>query len=320
MDASGGIVGGGSDGCPDYNPPAVVPPTFPHSPSPAYTPTVDLDPPCYQTPPANIQTYTQPQSSLFEGHQMPSPFEQGHNYQFNPTRIRPKKKAKGKARKGVPRRGENYTNAEDKALCSAYLNIEDALKEFKALVGKSFQFMHRWHILRHQKKWQDWVQGKPDEPLLVGEGGSACKDSIGNAGTPKGGIAKLHKRGSLLDSNGQLSQSAKKLREQQAVVPTNCVVKQEPEEPEEGECQARHVMCGACRSMQAHACAAARAAAFVACPDMDIYVRSARLPCPNKKFGCKACSVYCQAGNHECACQWAPCRCPDPGCAADTSN
>ncbi|OEL22038.1 hypothetical protein BAE44_0016943 [Dichanthelium oligosanthes] len=120
-------------------------------------------------------------------------------------------------------------------------------------------------------------------------------------------MAELHKRGSPLDSNGQLSQSAKKLREQQAVVPTNCVVKQEPEGQRK-------------ESIQAHACAAARATAFVACPDVDVYVRGARLPCPNKKFGYEACSVYYQAGDHECACQWALCRCSDPGCDADTSD
>ncbi|OEL38669.1 hypothetical protein BAE44_0000313 [Dichanthelium oligosanthes] len=56
-----------------------------------------------------------------------------------------------------------------------------------ALVGKSFQFMHCWHILRHQKKWQYWVQGKSDEPLLMGVGGSASNDNIGNVANPESG-------------------------------------------------------------------------------------------------------------------------------------
>jgi hypothetical protein len=53
-----------------------------------------------------------------------------------------------------------------------------------------------------------------------------------------------NKRGSPLDSNGRLTQVAKKLREQQAIVPSY-VVKQEQEELEEGEVSPVGVRAGA---------------------------------------------------------------------------
>ncbi|RLN24866.1 hypothetical protein C2845_PM07G02570 [Panicum miliaceum] len=83
------------------------------------------------------------------------------------------------------------------------------------------------------------------------------------------------------------------------------------------KCEAGHVVCGACRNSHALACAGA--AAFVPSPDVDVYVRGARLACPNAEFGCERCSVYYQAGDHERACQWAPCRCRAPGCDASDS-
>jgi len=77
------------------------------------------------------------------------------------------------------------------------------------------------------------------------------------------------------------------------------------------------LVCGACRGIHGQACD--RAATVVASPDVDVYVRSARLPCANAEFSCESFPVYYQAADHERACHWAPCRCPDPACDASTS-
>jgi hypothetical protein len=83
------------------------------------------------------------------------------------------------------------------------------------------------------------------------------------------------------------------------------------------QCEAGHAVCGGCRVSHSQACDGA--GAFAASPDVDIYVRGARLPCPNRELGCETSTVYYQAGDHERACQWAPCSCPVPGCGASDS-
>jgi hypothetical protein len=83
------------------------------------------------------------------------------------------------------------------------------------------------------------------------------------------------------------------------------------------QCDAGHLVCGACRGIHGQACD--RAGTVMASPDVDVYVRSVRLPCTNAEFGCESCPVYYQAADHEHACHWAPCRCPDPACDASTS-
>ncbi|XP_039852098.1 putative E3 ubiquitin-protein ligase SINA-like 6 [Panicum virgatum] len=90
-----------------------------------------------------------------------------------------------------------------------------------------------------------------------------------------------------------------------------------PLRPPTAKCSAGHVVCDACRGSHAPECAGA--AAFVPSLDVDVYVRGARLACPNAEFGCESCCVYYQARDHERACQWAPCYCPEPGCNASDS-
>jgi hypothetical protein len=40
------------------------------------------------------------------------------------------------------------------------LQIEDALQLFLGQVGKPFQFMHCWTVLRNTRKWEDWIATK----------------------------------------------------------------------------------------------------------------------------------------------------------------
>uniref|UniRef100_A0A0A9FVC8 SIAH-type domain-containing protein n=1 Tax=Arundo donax TaxID=35708 RepID=A0A0A9FVC8_ARUDO len=90
-----------------------------------------------------------------------------------------------------------------------------------------------------------------------------------------------------------------------------------PLKPPTFKCEAEHIVCGTCRSSHSQACS--RAATYAACADVDAFVRDAKLPCPYEEFGCKICPVYYQAADHKRACQWAPCRCPVPGCDSYTS-
>lgn len=155
--------------------------------------------------------------------------------------------------KGVSSRGLSYTVAEDKVLCSAYLNvtrdpivgtnqksetyweritnyyntntpgparttdslisrwstiskdtarfcgikaevdrrrqsgktesdrIEDAVQQFRGLLGKPFQFLHCWQVLRNMRKWEDWVSGKKDDSTPNIEEGETERGSQGQA-------------------------------------------------------------------------------------------------------------------------------------------
>ncbi|KAJ1272468.1 hypothetical protein BS78_06G203800 [Paspalum vaginatum] len=47
---------------------------------------------------------------------------------------------------------------------------------------------------------------------------------------------------------------------------------------------------------------------------MDGLLTKIKLPCQNVQFGCTSQLVYYQATEHQGACKWAPCFCPNPGC------
>ncbi|OEL33389.1 hypothetical protein BAE44_0005589 [Dichanthelium oligosanthes] len=137
IDDAGGSMGAGSDGFPSYTPPPGLAAPFPQSPYPSYTQPFDLDPPYYQT-------YTQPSS-----------FDQGPNNQFNPARISPKNKRMGKAVKGVYRRWENYTHAEDIALCSAYLNVsKDLIVGVNQTIEPYWERIQQYFVHHGQEKWE----------------------------------------------------------------------------------------------------------------------------------------------------------------------
>nr|CAB3476490.1 unnamed protein product [Digitaria exilis] len=78
-----------------------------------------------------------------------------------------------------------------------------------------------------------------------------------------------------------------------------------PLNPPTFTCQAGLVVCCTCRGKLSHA---------QPCPELDAFVRDAKMPCQNEEFGCKSLVVYYLAADHRGACQWAPCFCPVPGC------
>ncbi|CAO2185435.1 unnamed protein product [Urochloa humidicola] len=91
-----------------------------------------------------------------------------------------------------------------------------------------------------------------------------------------------------------------------------------PLKPPTFKCEAGHVVCGTCRASRCQACGGA-GAVYAACAEVDAFVRDAKVPCAFAELGCESYVVYYQASDHERACPWAPCHCPDPGCDAFTS-
>ncbi|CAL4951179.1 unnamed protein product [Urochloa decumbens] len=90
-----------------------------------------------------------------------------------------------------------------------------------------------------------------------------------------------------------------------------------PLKPPSFKCADGHIVCATCRASHALACGGG--AAYAACPDADAFVRDAKVPCAFAEHGCASYIAYYQAADHERACPWSPCHCPDPGCDAFTS-
>ncbi|CAL4977528.1 unnamed protein product [Urochloa decumbens] len=90
-----------------------------------------------------------------------------------------------------------------------------------------------------------------------------------------------------------------------------------PLKPPTFKCADGHIVCATCRASHALACGGG--ATYAACPDADAFVRDAKVPCAFAEHGCASYVAYYQAADHERACPWAPCHCPDPGCDAFTS-
>ncbi|RLM75540.1 E3 ubiquitin-protein ligase SINA-like 5 [Panicum miliaceum] len=53
----------------------------------------------------------------------------------------------------------------------------------------------------------------------------------------------------------------------------------DPLKPPTFKCEAGHVVCGSCRVSHGQACGCA--ATTIACPDVDAFVREAKVPCPH---------------------------------------
>ncbi|EES00395.1 hypothetical protein BDA96_03G096200 [Sorghum bicolor] len=85
-----------------------------------------------------------------------------------------------------------------------------------------------------------------------------------------------------------------------------------PLKPPTFKCAYGHVICGSCCNSHEQVCRGA--AVYSPCVEVDAFVRGAKQPCAYEEFGCKSSVVYFEAADHQRACQWAPCSCPDPGC------
>ncbi|XP_066382661.1 putative E3 ubiquitin-protein ligase SINA-like 6 [Miscanthus floridulus] len=85
-----------------------------------------------------------------------------------------------------------------------------------------------------------------------------------------------------------------------------------PLKPPTFKCEYGHVICGTCCNSHEQVCRGA--AIYSPCVEVDAFVREAKQPCAYEEFGCKSSVVYFEAADHQRACQWAPCSCPDPGC------
>ncbi|TVU22153.1 hypothetical protein EJB05_31835, partial [Eragrostis curvula] len=82
------------------------------------------------------------------------------------------------------------------------------------------------------------------------------------------------------------------------------------------KCEAGHRLCHNCRGPRGdgHCGICDRATTFVHCPDVDMFIDSAKVPCPYESFGCDRSVVYHEIPEHLDACAYAPCPCLVPGC------
>jgi hypothetical protein len=158
MDSGGASTGGGSDDDPSEPPPTMsgafryatypdpthIPnPAYTHSPYSSYMHPIDVEAASYQTPPVETAPFTQP-----------SPVDQGPSNQFSPGRISPKRKGKAAAPKAHPGRTNNYTTAEDIALCSAFLNVcKDPIVGVNQTYDGYWARIHQYFTEHGHGKW-----------------------------------------------------------------------------------------------------------------------------------------------------------------------
>ncbi|WVZ72049.1 hypothetical protein U9M48_020567 [Paspalum notatum var. saurae] len=90
-----------------------------------------------------------------------------------------------------------------------------------------------------------------------------------------------------------------------------------PLRPPTFKCEAGHVVCSGCRGRHTQVCL--RAANYTACPELDLILRDAKVPCAYGEYGCTSWVVYYEAADHHRSCRCVPCFCPDPGCEVLTS-
>ncbi|KAF0918380.1 hypothetical protein E2562_023541 [Oryza meyeriana var. granulata] len=84
------------------------------------------------------------------------------------------------------------------------------------------------------------------------------------------------------------------------------------------QCGAGHLACGGCHGkltdVRCQACGDG-SATYAHNPALDAFACSAKIRCPNDKYGCDSYVTYCEVADHQRACPHAPCSCPEPGCA-----
>ncbi|XP_015698954.2 E3 ubiquitin-protein ligase SINA-like 10, partial [Oryza brachyantha] len=90
-----------------------------------------------------------------------------------------------------------------------------------------------------------------------------------------------------------------------------------PLKPPIFQCGAGHLACGVCHGklsdVHCRACGDG-GAAYAHNPVLDAFARSAKICCPNDKYGCDIYVTYCEVADHQRACPHTPCSCPEPGC------
>ncbi|KAM3213755.1 hypothetical protein ACQJBY_066268 [Aegilops geniculata] len=90
-----------------------------------------------------------------------------------------------------------------------------------------------------------------------------------------------------------------------------------PLKPPVFKCEAAgHVVCYHCRAVHGTICGRAS----THCGELDAVVGAAKVPCPYRAFGCERHVVYHEAADHQRACHCAPCSCPDPACAFESTR
>lgn len=91
----------------------------------------------------------------------------------------------------------------------------------------------------------------------------------------------------------------------------SCVLKGEL-----SQCEAGHVVCSDCHEdLPRNKCYLCfQDGANIRAPAVESYLLSDRILCPFDVYGCRFYVAYCEAGDHQRECPWAPCRCAEPGC------
>ncbi|OEL26585.1 hypothetical protein BAE44_0012396 [Dichanthelium oligosanthes] len=87
-----------------------------------------------------------------------------------------------------------------------------------------------------------------------------------------------------------------------------------PLKPPIFQCDAgRHLACSACNGLlsgnKCYACGSG--GSYGRNPELEDFLRSARIPCPYDVYGCRAHVAYCDADEHQRKCPCAPCCCPE---------
>ncbi|RLN23811.1 hypothetical protein C2845_PM07G02550 [Panicum miliaceum] len=82
------------------------------------------------------------------------------------------------------------------------------------------------------------------------------------------------------------------------------------------QCEAGHLACSDCHEhLPKNKCYSCFLdGTYIRVPALEDHLLSARIPCPFGVHGCRAYVAYCEAGDHQRECPWAPCRCAEPGC------
>ncbi|KAK3163746.1 hypothetical protein QOZ80_1AG0007790 [Eleusine coracana subsp. coracana] len=95
-----------------------------------------------------------------------------------------------------------------------------------------------------------------------------------------------------------------------------CSVCFEPLRPPIYQCEVGHAVCFICRGKLCNTChICSRGIGYCRCFALEQVVDTIKMPCSNADFGCDKMITYYLKENHEIACMYAPCFCPEDGCS-----